>query len=217
MNKVSQVNQTYTERNLSRYEKIALDIAYSIYNGEFNEGELIKGRSTLSVRYSVSSETIRRSIKLLNDMKVLESIDKVGVKILSQKNAHLFIQEFQSKNQILLLREQINSLAKERESINQEILHRVDSIIEQSIALRNIGIVYPLEHKIEHSCHIIGQTIGQIRFWEHTGATIIGINRDGKLYLSPGPNHIFELNDTILYVGNVENISDIVTKFIKGA
>lgn len=208
-------NKEQPTKILARYERIALDLAYEIYNQAYKENELIRGRSTLAGKYNVSPETIRRSIKLLEDMKVVEIIDKVGISIKSRENAHLFIQEYQSKNQILCLRESIGKLVEERERLNTRILEEVDSIIEQSLTLRNIGIIYPLEYKIEEKSYIIGKAIGEIRFWEYTGATIIGINRDNELKLSPGPNHVFQANDVILYVGNVVNISDKIAEFIK--
>ena len=37
---------------------------------------------------------------------------------------------------------------------------------------------------------IIDKTISETKFWQNTGATIIGIRRDDKLMLSPGPNYI---------------------------
>ena len=54
-----------------RYEKIALDIANAIYKGQYEEGEKIYGRSTLAGTYNVSPETIRRAIKILEDVGVV--------------------------------------------------------------------------------------------------------------------------------------------------
>jgi K+/H+ antiporter YhaU regulatory subunit KhtT len=56
-----------------------------------------------------------------------------------------------------------------------------------------------------------------VRFWDNTGATIIGINRSGHLYLSPGPKLVFYSNDIILYVANDTNISDKEEKYVNKA
>lgn len=101
-----------------------------------------------------------------------------------------------------------------KKSIERSVAERMDSIIEQAMLLRNIGIIYPLELKISEKSHLIGKSIGEVRFWDHTGATIIGINRSGHLYLSPGPKLVFYSNDIILYVGNDANISDKVNKYV---
>ncbi len=200
--------------SIAKYEKIALDIAYSILNDEWKIGEMVKGRSTLSGKYSVSPETIRRALKLLEELQVVKVIEKKGILIKSKEAANTFIKEYQSKDRILSLREEICKLMDEKKSIEKSVTERMDSIIEQAMLLRNIGIIYPLELKICEKSHLIGKSIGEVRFWDHTGATIIGINRSGHLYLSPGPKLVFFANDIILYVGNDTNISDKVDKYV---
>ncbi len=204
-----------TEKDtVAKYEKIAVDIAYSILNEEWKIGEIVKGRSTLSGKYSVSPETIRRALKLLEELQVVEILDRKGVMIKSKSAADTFIKEYQSKDSILTLREEIFKMAAEKVSIEDAILEKIDLIIEQAMLLRNVGIIYPLEIKVPNNSPIIGKSIGETRFWEHTGATIIGIIRSGHLNLSPGPKLVFFSGDLILYVGNAPNISDKMHKFI---
>lgn len=198
----------------AKYEKIALDIAYSIVNDEWKIGEMVKGRSTLSGKYCVSPETIRRALKLLEELQVVSVLEKKGILIKSKEAANTFIKEYQSKDRILSIREDIIKLMEEKRSIEKQVFERMDTIIEQAMLLRNIGIIYPLELKISENSHLIGKTIGEVRFWDHTGATIIGINRSGHLYLSPGPKMVFYANDMILYVANDTNISDKVDKYV---
>ena len=199
---------------IPKYEKIALDIAYGIYHGDLKEGDKVKGRSTLSGKYNVSPETIRRATKLLSDMKVVEVIDKSGIYIKSKERAYAFIQEFQSKNQILNLKEGIEELFRQKQDVERKIFENLNSIIEYAIHLRNIGIIYPLELKIMGKSPIIGKTIGKIRFWHQTGATIIGVRRTGHLFLSPDPDMIFQEGDVILFVGNNEDIFNKVQKYV---
>jgi len=204
----------YIHQRTPKYEKIALDIAYSIYHGDLEEGKNVKGRSTLAGKYNVSPETVRRAIKLLSDMDVVEVIDKIGISIKSKEKAHGFIQEYQAKSQIVNLNGSISDLFRKKQVMEQRIVEQLNSLMEHSVQLRNIGIIYPLELRINDTSHIIGQTIGSTKFWYNTGATIIGIKRNEHLLLSPGPDMIFQKNDTILYVGNIENISDKVNAFV---
>ncbi len=197
-----------------KYEKIALDIAYSIVNDEWKVGEIVAGRSTLASKYGVSPETIRRSMALLEELRVVNVIDKKGVLIESKESANTFIKEYQTKDRILSMREEIVKLNEEKQSIENAVLDRLDSIIEQAMLLRNIGIIYPLELKIPKKSHLVGKSIGEVRFWNHTGATIIGINRSGTLYLSPGPKMVFYAKDIILYVGNGSKVSDKMKRFV---
>jgi K+/H+ antiporter YhaU regulatory subunit KhtT len=202
------------EDKVPKYEKIALDIAFSIVNGEWKVGEMVTGRSTLSGKYGVSPETIRRSLALLEEMQVINVIEKKGVLIKSKEAANTFIKEYQSKDRILSMREEISGLMEQKMAIEASVLERLDSIIEQAMLLRNIGIIYPLELKVSENSHLVGKSIGEVRFWNHTGATIIGINRSGHLYLSPGPKMVFYANDIILYVGNGSKISEKVNRYV---
>ena len=189
-------------RKIPRYEKIALDIAYDIYHGHFQEGEKVRGRSTLASKYNVSPETIRRSMKILSDMEVVETIEKKGSYIQSKEKAYGFIQEYQLKNQVLSLKENIHALITQQQDIEKQVMENLDSIIEHSLQLRNIGLIYPLEIKIQAPSHIIGKSIAESRFWHHTGATIVGISQDGKMVYSPDPQTILREGTKILFVGS---------------
>lgn len=209
------VENQESENKTSKYEKIALDIAYSIVNDEWKMGDIIKGRSTLSGKYSVSPETIRRALKLLEELHVVEVIEKKGMLIKSKTAAVAYIKEYQSKDHVLSLRENIAKMIEEKRVIEDNMLVKLDKLIEEAVLLKNVGIIYPLEFKIPEGSHLIGRSIGDIRFWEHTGATIIGINRTGELVLSPGPKLVFFEGDVVFYVGNSPGNSERVNKFIK--
>lgn len=204
-----------TDNKTSKYEKIALDIAYSIVNDEWKIGDIIKGRSTLSGKYSVSPETIRRALKLLEELHVVEVIEKKGMLIKSKTAAVAYIKEYRSKDHVLSLRENIAKMIEEKRLIEDNMLEKLDKLIEEAVLLKNVGIIYPLEFKIPEGSPLIGRSIGDIRFWEHTGATIIGINRTGELVLSPGPKLVFFEGDVVFYVGNSPGNSERVNKFIK--
>ena len=62
--------------------------------------------------------------------------------------------------------------------------------------------------------HLIGKTISESKFFQKTGATIIGIRRDKELILTPGPQLQFHKNDKLLLVGSSE-IIEIAKKYLK--
>lgn len=205
-----------SEPATSRYEKIALDIAYSIWKEEYKVGEIIKGRSTLSGKYGVSSETIRRAVKLLEEAEAVSVEERVGILVTSKEKAIEFIDTYRQQDKLLGLREEIRMLNEERDRIDRQVNEKIESMIEQATVLRNMGVISPLEAKVTADSHLIGKTIGQVEFWRHTGATIIGINRMGQLILSPGPKLQFFEGDIILYVGNADDNISRVEDFIKG-
>lgn len=196
------------------YRKIALDMAARISRGEFKEGDRIYGRSTLAGEYNVSPETIRRAVNLLEDMKVIAVSQGSGIYIQSKQKAFEFIQRFQNKESISSLRSDIKKLLVQKQSIENEINTIVSRIIDYSDRLKNADPISPLEIEMEDDSHLIGKTVTDTKFWQNTGATIVGIRRNGKLILSPGPYLGFEKGDSILVVGEMDVIERI-KKFMK--
>ncbi|MFA5514503.1 MAG: TrkA C-terminal domain-containing protein, partial [Sphaerochaetaceae bacterium] len=48
----------------------------------------------------------------------------------------------------------------------------------------------------------VKKSLGDLRFWNQTGATVIAIRREGAIILSPGPKLLLEENDVLVIVGN---------------
>ncbi|MCG8539685.1 MAG: GntR family transcriptional regulator [Clostridia bacterium] len=184
-----------------KYIKIALDIAYRIYNDDLKEGSKVSGRSTLASKYNVSPETIRRSIALLKDVNVVEVTEKSGISIISKEKAYRFIQNFNTKDSISRLKDETDKLIQQKNEIEEHIEENINSIIEYSTQLRNIGLLYPFELEVPQNSSIIGKTIATTNFWQNTKATILGVKRNEELIISPGPHLDFRENDIILFVG----------------
>ena len=98
------------------YKQIALDIAGRIYNNDIKVGQKIHGRSTLASSYNVSPETVRKAVKLLEDMKVVSSSKGSGVTIISKDNAYNFINRFHSIESVTSLKHDIESLMEEKKA-----------------------------------------------------------------------------------------------------
>ncbi len=196
-----------------KYIKIALDIAYRIYNDDLKVGSKVSGRSTLASKYNVSPETIRRSMALLKDANVVKVTEKSGIYILSKTQAYRFIQNFNTKDNISRLKDETNKLIQQKNEIEEHIEENINSIIEYSTQLRNIGLIYPFELELPKNSPIIGKTIASTSFWQNTKATILGVKRDDQLVISPGPHLTFRENDIILFVG-ADGILQNVKTFI---
>lgn len=196
------------------YQKIALDIANAIYKGQYTEGERLHGRSTLAGRYNVSSETIRRSIKLLEDVGVVESVKGSGITILSKEQSFKYINKFRNIESISSYKSKLKSLYEKKDSIEDEIIETIDSIIKYTSRLSNTTSITPFEIKVTENSKVIGKSIGEVSFWQYTGATIIGIRREGETILSPGPYATFQLADVLLVIGE-ESVYNSVKLFLE--
>ena len=204
--------------NSPAYLKIALDIASRIVNGDFIEGKKLSGRSTLVGIYNVSPETIRRSIALLQDMDVVVVEEKSGITIKSKTNASSFLEKFKTKNEFATIKHDIYSLIEDKKKLESKLENKINDLIEFATQLRNVGLIVPYESLVEPNSLIIGKTLGELNFWNNTGATIIGVKREGKLYLSPGPYLAIINGDIIVYVGEsevIENVNNYITSQVK--
>ncbi|EJE7234480.1 TPA: GntR family transcriptional regulator [Clostridium botulinum] len=190
-----------------KYMKIAIDIAQKIYNNEFKVGEKVRGRSTLSSKYNVSPETIRRAVSLLKDMQVVEVTEKSGIYIKSVENAYLFIHRFNAKNNVKELRQRIKSLQKEKNKIEKEIDKYMELILENSIQFENINLEDAYEIVIYSNSYIVNKTISDTEFWKHTNGTIISVKRKDKMYISPGPYFRFEAGDIVRIICSEDDLN----------
>lgn len=195
------------------YRKIALDIATRIYAGEFKEGNKIHGRSTLASKYQVSPETIRKAISLLEDMGVVAVTKGSGIYITSQLNASRFIEKFRSKESFQMFKVQLKDLMTEKANIDNKINDLLFKIIDYTDRFKSIYALEPMEIEITNDSHLINKTISESKFWQHTGATIIGIRRNEDLIISPGPYTDFRAGDKILFVGDLE-VLERIRKYI---
>jgi K+/H+ antiporter YhaU regulatory subunit KhtT len=196
------------------YKKIALDMASRVYKGEFKEGQRIRGRSTLAGEYNVSPETIRRAMRLLEDMKVIAVSQGSGIHVLSRKNAQSFIERFQSKATIGSLKVEFRNLLEQRKGVEARIEGVLNRIIDYSDRFKNMNHITPIEIEVPSNSSILGKTISESKFWQNTGATIVAIRRNGSFLLSPGPYAGFEKGDIVVVVGD-SGVLERVKKYLE--
>ncbi|WP_048600745.1 TrkA C-terminal domain-containing protein [Rubeoparvulum massiliense] len=195
--------------DMPRYVKIAMDIAQRIYVGELQVGEKVRGRSTLASQYSVSPETIRRSISLLSEMGVVKVYEKSGIFIESPQRAYLFIQQHKAKQNLHEIRQKINHLQHQKFEIEKELNNYLDILLEYSMGLELHSSMDLHRVTIQHGSPIIGQSVAATQFWKHTNATILSVIRGDEEHISPGPNFMFEQEDVLTIICAEENLPKV--------
>ncbi|MCM1990908.1 TrkA C-terminal domain-containing protein [Oceanirhabdus seepicola] len=198
---------------MPRYIKIAVDVAVRIHKGDLPEGVKLRGRSILASEYNVSPETIRKSMKLLDDTGVVKVNKGSGVIVKSKEKALDFINGFKDKESIGMIRSNIKNLLQQRKDIEKEINELNEKVIDYSYRFKNSNLIDHVEIEIPESSHIINISIGESRFWHNTGATILGVKREDKVYISPGPYWEFKEKDILLVVGD-EGVLDRIKKYL---
>jgi len=194
----------------SQYLQIALDLASRIANNEFAEGSKIYGRSVMASEYNVSPETIRRALKLLDDMKVVEIKPQSGATVLSLDNAKRYVEQFEDYSEVESLKIQLKDLLYQSIELHKNIEKTAAALIKSQNTYIAAGQPLP-NYEISVSCKspIIGKSLGELNFWQVTGATVVAIRRGKKVILSPGPYFEIYSGDVMVLVG--------VTKAIEAA
>ena len=187
---------------LTQYTSIAISLAERIASGQLKEGDKLSGRSKLSPEYNVSPETIRRTLRLLADMKVVEVKEQSGVYVLSADNARRYLHNFADQTDIRGKQQQLKELLVRQEHLNRQMAALCRDILDETSqtpdALPNYYCRIPDDWP--HS----GTTVGALRFWQATGATIVAIRRGLSYIVSPGPYAELYAGDAVIFVGGVK-------------
>ena len=187
----------------SQYLQIALDLARRIAKGELPEGSRIYGRSVMASEYNVSPETIRRALRLLADMKVVEVKPQSGAVVLSADSARRYIENFEESADVRALRQQLKELMAEYADLSRRLSDTVTALMKSRDTFAAAGEPLPnYEVPIPKGSPLIGQSIGALKFWQSTGGTIVAIRRGQTVILSPGPYAELYDGDVIVLVGS---------------
>ncbi|PKM52028.1 MAG: GntR family transcriptional regulator [Firmicutes bacterium HGW-Firmicutes-7] len=186
------------------YMKIAVDMAGRIYKSEFGHNQKIRGRSSLASEYNVSPETIRRAMRILEDMQIVKVVPSSGIYVASHERAEEFIGRFRARESIYELQGRMHDLDKQKKKIDTEIDGIIKQIIDYSNRLKHSDQIIPLELPIPKKSHFIGKSMADLKVWYYSGATVVGVRRKDQLIVSPGPYEVFQEGDHLLFVGSLE-------------
>lgn len=196
------------------YAQIAFDIAKRIAESELKENARIYGRSVLASEYGVSPETIRRSLRLLSDMGIVEIRQNSGGVVLSKEKAKQYTLRFNEYQDVRALRKKLRELVMEQEKTSREILEIADSIVYTNEKFHKHNLFQAYEVDVAEGSPLCGATLRSVEFWHHTGATVVAIRREDRLILSPDPGLEIAAGDRLVYVGGT-NAIDAVEEFVR--
>ena len=187
----------------SQYLQIALDLARRIAKGELAEGSRVYGRSVMASEYNVSPETIRRALRLLADMKVVEVKPQSGAVVLSADSARRYIENFEESADVRALRQQLKELMAEYADLSRRLSDTVTALVKSRDTFAAADQPFPnYEVPIPKGSPLIGHSIGALKFWQSTGGTIVAIRRGQTVILSPGPYAELYDGDVLVLVGS---------------
>jgi K+/H+ antiporter YhaU regulatory subunit KhtT len=204
------------EQDTAVYQSIALDIAQRIVSGEFPAGCRISGRSLLAGQYHVSPETIRKAIGLLKDENIVSVSQGKEIVIVSEQKAYEYITKHQYLKSAYSLKQELQQLLQQKRDIDRKFDSLLTEIVETSDRLKNLKPYNPVEIRVRANSYAEGKTIGDLQFWQNTGATIIALRRGTQISISPGP-HVILLGDDVLVIVGSEKAYERTEAFINQA
>lgn len=197
------------------YSQIALDIALRISRGELKEHTKIYGRSIMASEYGVSPETIRRAMNLLEDNGIVEIRQNSGSVIISTEKAGIYVTKFGERNEIRTYRKKLKELLVQQETLSRSISETAGMIVSANERFSQTNPFPNFETDIPEGSPLIGRTLGELRFWQQTSATVIAIRRQDQIILSPGPYATLMAEDTLVYIGDIQCFN-AVTALVQG-
>ena len=114
------------------------------------------------------------------------------------------------KNLITLVKMQLKEMLYQSIELHRNIERTAAALIKSQNTFIAAGQPLP-NYEITVGCTstVIGKSLGELNFWQTTGATVIAVRRGKKVILSPGPYFEFYSGDVIILVG--------ITKAIEAA
>ena len=197
----------------SFYFSIAVDIARRIGEEELSIGAKISGRTVLASQYQVSPETIRKAIALLREAGAVEVSRGKEIEVVSKEKAKLFLAEWDASKPVQSFWEDFDALVAEKKRIDQKFYQMVEEIANRSPRVSTLVPYRPFEIQIKAETKIVGKTIGQLRLWQATGATVVAVRRKEEFIVSPGPDVGLEAGDWLVLVGPEDSIPKMQEMF----
>ena len=185
-----------------QYLRIALDVAEKIAAGELEERQRLSGRSLLASEYAVSPETVRKALRLLANMKVVEVREKSGVVVLSRDNARRYLELLRSRQDELERYERFRDLYERYSELGREMMEAGSQLMTARLHPPPSQWALPqYELRVPEGSGAAGKSLRELRFWQGTGATIVAIRRSQETIVSPGPDAELYAGDMVLFVG----------------
>ena len=187
---------------LPRYQQIAVQIAERIVEDRYKVGEKIHARSTLASNFNVSPETARKAINVLMDLDIMEVRHGSGAYVASKEKAQEYVAKYRNVQSVQEVRQEIMEGVQRQQQELANISDLLDLLVSQTKQTREISPFIPYELKLTADAAQLEKSVVELNIWQQTGATIVAIQTDSELLLSPGPYAKLSVGNTVYFVGS---------------
>lgn len=184
-----------------RYQQIAVELAQRIVDKRYHEGEKLHARSTLASNFNVSPETARKAINVLVDLGIMEVRHGSGAYVASREKAQAFLAQYHDVSSIQEIKQDILQSVERQQQELENFSALLDTLVNHTKRTKQTAPFLPYEIKLDENARHLNESIGELNIWQETGATVVALQHDDRLLLSPGPYAKFEVGETVFFVG----------------
>ncbi|MGX7205935.1 GntR family transcriptional regulator [Enterococcus pingfangensis] len=184
-----------------RYQQIAIELAQRIVDKRYAEGDKLHARSTLASNFNVSPETARKAINMLVDLDIMEVRHGSGAYVASREKAQGFLTQYHDVSSIQEMKQEILQSVDRQQQELDNFSSLLDTLVNHTKRIQQTAPFLPYEIKLDEKARHLNESIGELNIWQETGATVIALQHDDRLLLSPGPYAKFEAGETVFFVG----------------
>lgn len=188
--------------SLPRYQQMAVQIAERIVENRYKVGEKVHARSTLASNFNVSPETARKAINVLVDLGIMEVQHGSGAYVASREKAQDYVEKYRNVQSIHEIRQEIlDGVERQQQELNN-FSDLLETLVNQTRQARDISPFIPYELTLTEEANHLEKSVVQLNIWQKTGATIVAIQTENELLLSPGPYAKLSVGNTVYFIGN---------------
>ena len=138
-------------------------------------------------------------------MRVVDVREQSGVYVLSADNAKRYLHDFEPKLDVFNKRRHLTELLEQQSHISHQLADLCRSILDYAVLPVQADDTLPnYIFRIPEGWNGNGRNLGELHFWQATGATIVAIRRGTSRIVSPGPYAELYGGDEIIFVGSDE-------------
>lgn len=195
------------------YQKISRTMIDRIASGYYQEGQKLSIRTDITSEFKVSPETARKAVNYLVKLGIMHSYHGSGTVVASKDRAVQYIKN--NKDEIIIdqLHNEISQSLSEQQQTWKFFQDKVTQLIDYSYKMKLNNPFNPFEIYLDHKAKYLGKSIESLNLWPNTHATLVALERENELILSPNPKSQLKEKDILYFIGKPQTIASVKAFF----
>ncbi|MGS0971718.1 MAG: winged helix-turn-helix domain-containing protein [Candidatus Izemoplasmataceae bacterium] len=196
------------------FEQIAYELACKIKNNELTHNQKIRGRSIIASEFSVSSETVRKALAILEKNGVVDIKEQSGAYVKSKAEAVKYIAMHHQNVETEKRFEEIDLLLKESMTLQKTLQTQFKQIKKNNDVHKSVLPINTFSIKVKQYDAFLYDDFSIDEFEHIVGGNIFGVVRKDAIISGIKREFNFLLNDEVFISGG-ESVKQKTLSFIK--